>query len=191
MRRRTPRTSLGWLLVVLLGALTPAAASAQVDIVGDWHGSLEVPGATLPLIFHITETDGSLSATLDSPAQGATGIPVDTVTFEDGHVTLHVNAIGGGYEGDLSNDTLRGSWSQSGMSFDLTLERGEEGGVVMHRPQEPHAPFPYDIEEVRIASSAAGEPCFSSTTGYSISTTSQTRYGDWFQRRGWKSRTEG
>ncbi|MCH7749980.1 MAG: alpha/beta fold hydrolase [Acidobacteria bacterium] len=127
-----------------------------MDIVGDWHGSLEVPGATLPLIFHITETDGSLSATLDSPAQGATGIPVDTVTFEDGHVTLRVNAIGGGYEGDLSNDTLRGSWSQSGMSFDLTLERGEEGGVVMHRPQEPHAPFPYDIEEVRIASSAAG-----------------------------------
>ena len=47
VRRRTPRTSLGWLLVVLLGARTPAAASAQVDIVGDWHGSLEVPGATL------------------------------------------------------------------------------------------------------------------------------------------------
>ena len=154
MTRPATRPSLCWLLLLLLGALTPAVAAAQADIVGTWHGSLEVPGASLPIIFHITETDGSLSATMDSPAQGATGIPVDTVTFEDGHVTLRINAIGGGYEGDLEDDTLTGAWSQSGMSFDLTLERDEEGEVVLNRPQEPQAPFPYDIEEVRIASSA-------------------------------------
>ena len=164
MTRLATRPSRGWLLVVLLGALTPAVAAAQADIVGNWYGSLDVQGTSLPLIFHITETDGSLSATLDSPAQGATGIPVDTVTFEDGHVTLRINAIGGGYEGDLANDTLTGTWSQSGMSFDLTLERGEEGEVVMNRPQEPKPPFPYAVEEVRIASSAAGVTLASTLT---------------------------
>ena len=71
-------------------------------------------------------------------------------------MSLSINAIAGGYEGDLVNDTLTGAWSQSGMSFDLTLERGEEGEVVMNRPQEPKPPFPYAVEEVRIASSAAG-----------------------------------
>ena len=156
MTRPATVSSLSWLIVVLLGALAPAVAAAQAEVVGTWHGSLEVPGASLPLVFHITETDGSLSATMDSPAQGATGIPVDTVTFEDGHVSLSINAIAGGYEGDLVNDTLTGAWSQSGMSFDLTLERGEEGEVVMNRPQEPKPPFPYAVEEVRIASSAAG-----------------------------------
>jgi len=96
MTQLTTRPSLRWLLVVLLGALTPAVAVAQADIVGNWHGSLEVQGTSLPLVFHITETDGSLSATMDSPAQGAIGIPVDTVTFEDRHLTLRINAIGGG-----------------------------------------------------------------------------------------------
>ncbi len=137
-----------------MARLRPQWPAAQADIVGNWHGSLEVQGTSLPLVFHITETDGSLSATMDSPAQGAIVIPVDTVTIEDGHLTLRINAIGGGYEGDLEDDTLTGAWSQSGMSFDLTLERGDEGEVVLNRPQEPKAPFPYDIEEVRIASSA-------------------------------------
>ena len=154
-RLATPSSRI-WLLAVLLCAVTPAVVVAQADIVGSWQGALEVQGTNLPLIFHITETEGSLSATLDSPAQGATGIAVDTVAFEDGYVTLRINAIGGGYEGDLANDTLTGVWSQSGLSFDLTLERGQVGAVVMNRPQEPEAPFPYDIEEVRIASSAAG-----------------------------------
>jgi len=40
--------------VVLLGALTPALAAAQANIVGHWRGSLDVQGTSLPLIFHIT-----------------------------------------------------------------------------------------------------------------------------------------
>jgi pimeloyl-ACP methyl ester carboxylesterase len=156
MTRLATPSLLSGLLAALLATLTPAVAVAQSDIVGDWKGALEVPGASLPLVFHIAETDGSLGATMDSPAQGAIGIPVDTVTFEDGHVTLRINAVAGGFEGDLTNDTLTGSWSQSGMSFDLTLERSAEDAGAMNRPQEPKAPFPYDIEEVRIASAASG-----------------------------------
>jgi hypothetical protein len=150
--RRRPST----LLAALLCALAPAVATAQSSIEGNWQGTLAVPGGSLPIVFHITQTDGRLTATMDSPAQGALGIPVDTVTFEDGHLTLGITAIGGGYEGDLANDTLTGAWSQSGMSFDLSLVRSGEGSAALNRPQEPQPPFPYDSEEVRIASSAAG-----------------------------------
>ena len=156
----TTRPFLSCTCAALLYVFSPTAVAAQNDadddIVGDWHGGLEVGGNSLPLVFHISETDGNLIATLDSPAQGATGIPVDTVMFEDGHLTLGITAIGGGYEGDLSNDTLTGAWSQSGMSFDLTLERTEEGAAALNRPQEPKAPFPYDTEDVRIVGSADG-----------------------------------
>ena len=48
--------------------------SAQT-VVGDWYGALNIQGNNLKLVFHITETDNGYSATFDSPAQGASGIP--------------------------------------------------------------------------------------------------------------------
>ena len=61
----------------------------QDEIVGSWIGTLTVPGAELRIVFHITEgEDGTLSATMDSPDQGATGITVSEVTFADGHLKL-------------------------------------------------------------------------------------------------------
>ena len=87
-------------LSMMLGSVA-AVAAPQEEIVGDWHGTLDVPGGSLPVVFHISETDGSLTATLDSPSQGATGIPVDSVVFDNGHVSLRIAAIGGGYEGEL------------------------------------------------------------------------------------------
>ena len=132
-----------------------AIVAAQEEIVGDWFGTLEAPG--LPVIFHISETDGSLTATLDSPSQGAAGIPIDSVVFDNGHLSLRIAAIGGGYEGQLGSDgTIVGSWSQGGLTLDLTLERNREAAAAPNRPQEPQEPFPYEAETVRIVSSVPG-----------------------------------
>ena len=145
---------LGHLLVL---ALVSSAPAAQAQIVGDWRGTLESPAGSLPVIFHLSEVDGNLTATLDSPSQGATGIPVDSVVFDDGHLSLRIVAIDGGYEGDLeSDDTIVGSWSQGGITLDLTLERTTEAAAAPSRPQEPKEPFPYESEPVRIASSSPG-----------------------------------
>ena len=41
-----------------------------------WAGALDAGGVTLRMIVHLSRSaDGKLSATMDSPAQGATGIP--------------------------------------------------------------------------------------------------------------------
>lgn len=54
--------------LLFLVLVVPFLASAQ-QISGDWYGLLKVQGMELPLVFHITETEGSYSATMDSPAQ--------------------------------------------------------------------------------------------------------------------------
>eukprot|EP01035_Chromulina_nebulosa_P050250 gene50250-68313_t len=52
-------------------------------IIGDWNGALKVQGIQLRLVFHISKTDSGFSATMDSPDQGAKGIPVTSVGFNN------------------------------------------------------------------------------------------------------------
>jgi pimeloyl-ACP methyl ester carboxylesterase len=147
-------------LVAHVGSPRPdVACSSQPDVVGSWIGTLTVPGAELRILFHIAESeDGTLTATMDSPDQGATGIPVSTVKLSAGHVTLVSAAVGGEFEGDLSEDgsQIVGEWRQSGATLPLTVTRTEEEVEGPPRPQEPEPPFPYDSEEVVYSNALGG-----------------------------------
>jgi len=126
-------------------------------IKGTWLGKLQAGGVELRIVFHVSaDSAGILSATMDSPDQGALGIPISEVSFEDGNVRFGLPDIGGVYEGTHSDDgtTFDGTWQQSGMTFPLTLTRTDEVQQV-NRPQEPEEPFPYDVEEVRYRNDAA------------------------------------
>ena len=126
---------------------------AQRPIVGSWLGTLDAGGGTqIRMVFNIEPTaDGGFVGTMDSPDQGANGIPVSEITFAAGHLTLISAMASGRYEGDLSSDgtTLEGMWMQGGLEIPLTMERMEGGIEPPSRPQEPERPFPYDEEEVR------------------------------------------
>lgn len=140
--------------LALAGAVGPAAAQqsdiATPDPVGDWVGELDVGAAQLTLIFHVTRgDDGTLSSTMDSPDQGASGIPTGSTTLAGDTLTIDVTAVGAQYVGTLSGDTLTGTWSQGGQSFPLVLVRGAEIEPP-NRPQDPQPPFPYRAEEVAI-----------------------------------------
>ncbi|MBS3737690.1 MAG: S9 family peptidase [Psychroflexus sp.] len=92
---------------------------------GDWSGKLNAMGQELPLIFHFSGEDDNLTATMDSPAQGATGIPLDEVSFNDNTITL--SAMGGQltYKAKVDGDAMNGTLKQAGMEFPLTLTKGE------------------------------------------------------------------
>ncbi len=130
----------------------PAAAQSDNPAVGRWAGTLVAGPQQLEIVYNITEAeDGSLTGTMDVPAQGATGIPLTTVTFEDGTLAMTFAVPGGGaYEGtiDDSGDALTGTFTQAGSSSPMNLERQEGAAPVLERPQEPSPPFPYDVEEV-------------------------------------------
>lgn len=91
------------------------------QIAGDWKGSIDVMGQKLELIFHIEEENGKISATLDVPAQGATGLPLDKAEFSNPDVELAFTQAGLSYKGKLNDQTIEGSFTQSGMDFPLTL----------------------------------------------------------------------
>lgn len=91
---------------------------------------------------------------MDSPAQGAKGIPVDSVSCEGMTVRMAIVKLGVTIEGMWRGDTMTTVFRQSGLELPLVLTRGAEAEV--RRPQEPQPPYPYVCEEVSFPSAAAG-----------------------------------
>jgi len=111
----------------LLAALAGAATlGAQVqDVVGDWQGALKVGGTELHLVVHIAKVDsGELKATMDSPDQGAKGIPISSISLKGSKLTFASDAVRGTYEGtvDAAGTAIQGTWTQ-GAPLPLNLTR--------------------------------------------------------------------
>ena len=97
----------------------------QHNIIGDWSGTLEVEGQKLALTFHFSEENGVLTATMDSPAQGAVGIPLDKIVLEDDELSLSLAQAGLSYTGKINGNTMEGTFKQGPMELPLTLTFGE------------------------------------------------------------------
>ena len=144
---------LAFLLLVVPGPLL--AQEAGEAWIGDWQGSLDVGAQSLPLIVHITMGAAGLEATMDSPAQGAEGIPVSSVRTAGDSLVFEIQVIQGRYEGVRRPDgTVEGTWSQGPNALPLVLERVPEGEApaavptAADRPQTPRCPCPYEAREV-------------------------------------------
>lgn len=133
------------------------ATAAPTAFVGDWTGSLNAGGQNLPIVFHIAAADGGLSATWDSPSQGAKGMETKSVTLAGTTLEIDVPMVRGGYAGTLSADgkEIMGQWKQGGVSFALDLRRGA-AVAEPRRPQTPVPPFPYQSLEVSLPGGATG-----------------------------------
>ena len=106
---------------------TSHAAANPSDIDGAWAGTLDTPGGTLRLVFHIKNTAAGFTATLDSLDQRATGIPMTAVKRSGASLTIEAKQIAGDFEGQIAKDltSIAGTWTQSGQSLPLTLSRGK------------------------------------------------------------------
>ncbi|MCL2596726.1 MAG: alpha/beta fold hydrolase [Paludibacter sp.] len=116
------------------------------DITGTWNGVLNIQVLELHIVFHIEKTDDGYSATMDSPDQGAKGIPVKKVDFNNSQLTILMPELMAQYTGELlDNDTIKGIFTQRSIPIVLNLSRGE---IVQNRPQTPKPPYPYKSIEV-------------------------------------------
>jgi uncharacterized protein len=139
----------------------PAAVAAPAPVpgnrlAGSWLGALEVnAGMALRLALDVTETDGKLTAILDSIDQNAK-IPVTTVSVNANEVQLECASISGSFRGSFSanGSEIAGTWSQGGGSLPLTFKRQSQP-FVLKRPQQPAKPYPYREEELTFRDPAA------------------------------------
>jgi uncharacterized protein len=110
------------------------------DIDGAWLGALDAGSAKIRIVFHITNTEDGLTATMDSPDQGAKGIPVTTVTRNGASLVIELKQIGGKFDGKISADlsTIDGTWTQGGSSLPLQLKHSTVVSFEERkRPQNP------------------------------------------------------
>ncbi len=135
-------------LLILALIIVSGIVSAQ-EITGQWNGQLAVQGQKLRISFHISEDGGKYTSTMDSPDQGAMGIPTEETTFEDNTLTISMKSMGIEYSGKLVDREIQGTFSQAGMQIPMNLTREIiEEEKAKARPQDPVEPLPYLSEDV-------------------------------------------
>jgi uncharacterized protein len=134
-------------------------AAKPSDIDGAWLGTLEAGAVKLRIVFHITNTEDGLTAAMDSPDQGAKGLPATTVKRDGASLKIEMKQLGGAFEGTINKDlsVIEGTWSQGGATKPLALKRVEDTGELeLRRPQNPVKPYPYLEEDVTYENKLAG-----------------------------------
>ena len=143
------------IIVLTLSLLLFVSAFSQ-DIKGSWKGLLIAGITKLTIVLNVDEKEGVYSATMDSPDQGARGIPVSAVSFENAKLAFSISNAGIEYEGVWQNDSIVGTFKQRGMTFPLNLKKTDGDYVPPARPQEPKPPYTYNSEDVTFENKPAG-----------------------------------
>jgi len=105
-------------VIMALGLLAQTPALLE----GDWSGTLVAGPAHLRLALHITRaSDGLYLGELNSLDQGSV-LPFDSIQLAGDRVTFTIKAVNGSFDGTLSGDKLKGTWSQ-GMPLPLEFTR--------------------------------------------------------------------
>jgi len=140
--------------LLLLLACCPHFSHAQA-LLGSWKGALEIQGISLPLVLHVQEEQGKLTGSLDSPMQGATGIPLTFIQLKNDTLDWKAGSIAASFSGRLESDSVvMGTFSQGGLKLPLRMTPYKEAAESL-RPQTPQPPFPYTDVEISFTSGAA------------------------------------
>jgi len=126
------------------------------DVTGQWNGILKVQGMQLRLVFNVTKSNDGYSSTMDSPDQGAKGIPVTNTIFENSKIKFEITNSRIEYSGELSENKIVGVFKQGGQEFPMNLSKEGIEKEKPVRPQEPIKPYSYYSEDIIFENKKAG-----------------------------------
>lgn len=122
--------------------LTVAVCLDCAALTGSWRGKLSMGPFKLQLVFNFSEdADGVTSCTLDSPSQGARGIPATVSCCTADSVALQCQSIGASFSGTISGGVISGQFAQG--DYTLPLRLIPDSPIEERRPQTPKPPYPY------------------------------------------------
>jgi pimeloyl-ACP methyl ester carboxylesterase len=110
-------------LILCVCALGQKPADSQPTVVGIWEGTLDAGAAQIKLILHIDAKDGALVGRLDVPAQGASDMPIDSISIAGSTLKFELKSLGATYEGKLETNGIQisGEFRQGGQAFPLVF----------------------------------------------------------------------
>ena len=89
------------LLSLIVGVVS--SFSFAHDVIGYWKGEV----MSLPIVFHVVEREGGLSATLDSPMQGAKDIPCESIELKGDSVVIRMPLLQASFKGVFETGEIR------------------------------------------------------------------------------------
>ncbi|MEM1205704.1 MAG: serine hydrolase [Acidobacteriota bacterium] len=127
-------------IALLLAAAAASAASAASaggadaapQLAGTWKGTIEIPTSPLEVIVRLTRgDDGAWSGSIDIPAQGARGLPLEGIDIGGDAAAFTITDVPGvpTFRGTVEGDsgTLTGSFTQGMLDVPFRLERSAAG----------------------------------------------------------------
>jgi hypothetical protein len=135
---------IGTRIGIVIGLLTLALAGVAQgqDIAGDWEGSLAIGVGGVRIVLHVTKSpDGSLKAVMDSPDQGAVGVPIESIQLNGNKLKFVSNTVQWSYEGTVKKDGIMGNLIQGQNHTELDFKKSTTPIKLVH----PDAP-PSDID---------------------------------------------
>ena len=111
--------------VLAFGQKPTPPADSSPSVIGTWEGTLDAGPAKLRLVLHIDGAkDWALVARLDSPDQGATDLPIDSLSVAGNTLHFEMKSLAAMYEGKLESDAqITGEFRQGGQALPLTFKR--------------------------------------------------------------------
>src|SRR5690349_15965019 len=109
-------------LALLLIIASAFAVTAQVNVEGNWLGTLDV-GVKLRLALKIKKSENSYTAKFDSLDQGANDLPIDSIVLDGNKLTFSAEKLDINYEGTLNEagNEIAGTFKQGTNSFPLVF----------------------------------------------------------------------
>lgn len=114
------------ILLAFVMVASAAIAASTPAVVGDWQGAISTGAGSMRVVLHVSQgNDGKLTTTLDSPDQGATGIPVTTVSFKEPNLHFEIEKFSCTYDGKIDHDNseITGEWKQGSATVSLNFKR--------------------------------------------------------------------
>lgn len=149
--------NLFYTIISFLSLFLPQTIFSQ-NINGSWEGKLSLtPEISLRFVLNIKNDNISdKSVTMDSPDQGAYGIPLTIDFLTEDSISVSAPQLFMNYKGTLQGDSITGKFTQSGLNLPLVLHPKSP----VRRPQTPVAPYSYKTEEILFHSTLDNSPLY-------------------------------
>jgi pimeloyl-ACP methyl ester carboxylesterase len=142
-------------LVLRIG---PSAVAVK-GMDGRWEATVTRDGAKRRLVLRIITSGDNTTIKFDAPDAGANNLGVSGFSRSGNRIHFEVPVTGAKFDGVLSADgnRMEGNWFFPGLpTLQVTFVRGAANAqqAPLPRPQLPHPPFPYHVEDVRVTNAA-------------------------------------